>query len=315
MTSISDPRDASPTDWPLPAPEGFDLEQALRNNQIEYWYQPKIDLVKKRLAGLEAFARLCNADGNVVNGAVLIANASPRALVALSERALIAALQTNANLQEIGVDVRLAINVTVASLTRLPIAEIVQKYRSRKTKDVNIVFDVAEKNVLEEVEKMKKISKELREAGFSIAIDDFGAALISIAQREEAYDRIGQTFAAISQLGNVRFSEMKIDRTLVRRVSESEDRQKVCGHIVAMAHDCGAAAVAVGVETQADLQTLMGLGCDIGQGYLFGRPMTEDELLMTLWDRSVRAKEKQAASQDGATPALLHNVRARLRPA
>jgi EAL domain-containing protein (putative c-di-GMP-specific phosphodiesterase class I) len=315
MTSTSDPRDASPTDWPMPAPEGFDLEQALRNNQVEYWYQPKIDLVKKRLAGLEAFARLSNADGSIVNGAELIANASPRALVALSERALITALQTSANLHEIGVDVRLAINVTVATLTRLPIAEIVQKYRPRKGREVNIVFDVAEKNVLEEIEKMKKVSKELREAGFSIAIDDFGAALISIAQRDEAYDRIGQTFAAISQLGNVRFSEMKIDRTLVRRVSESEDRQKVCSHIVSMAHSCGAAAVAVGVETQTDLQTLMALGCDIGQGYLFGRPMTEDELLMTLWDRSVRAKEKQQASDERPTPALLHNARERLRSA
>jgi len=312
MTSASDLRETSPTDWPMPAPDGFDLEHALRNNQIEYWYQPKIDLSKKRLIGLETFARLCNAEGNVVNAAELIANASPRALVALSERALIAALQTSANLLEIGVEVRLAINVTVATLTRLPIPEIVQKYRSRRVKKLDVVFDVPEKNVIEEIEKMKRISRELREAGFSIAIDDFGASLISIAQREEAYDRIGQTFAAISQLGNVRFSEMKIDRTLVRRVSESEDRQKVCSHIISMAHSCGSAAVAVGVENQADLQTLTGLGCDIGQGFLFGRPMTEDELLMMLWDRSVRAKEAQARV---ATPAPAHTGPARLRQA
>jgi EAL domain-containing protein (putative c-di-GMP-specific phosphodiesterase class I) len=82
-------------------------------------------------------------------------------------------------------------------------------------------------------------------------------------------------------------------------------------HIIALAHKFGSLAVAVGVENVADLQTLKDLGCDVGQGYLFGRPMTEDELLMTLWDRSVQAKEKQIAAQALAKPALSHSAPAR----
>lgn len=284
---------ASATDWPLPVADGFDLEQALQNDQIEFWYQPKIDLQKKRLIGLEAFARLCDGDGNVAQAAELVARASTRGLVALTERALISALTTSGNLLEIGVEVRLAVNVSVAGLTRLPLAEIVQKYQPRQGRGANVVFDVAESEVLANIDKMRKISKGLREAGLSIAIDDFGATLVSIAQHQEAYDKIEQTFAAIGQLGNVRFSEMKIDRMLVRHCADSADRQKVCGHIIKMAHDFGSAAVAVGIENSRDLNILRDLGCDIGQGFLFGRPMTEDELLMMLWDRSVRAQEKR----------------------
>lgn len=278
-------------DSSVPAP-GFDLESALRFQQIEFWFQPKIDLREKRLVGVEAFARLPDGQGRIIEASELIAGASTRGIVALTEQALISALKASANLQEIGVEVRIAINVSVAALTRLPIPEIVQKYRPRHGKPVSLVFDVAEAEVILHIEKMKKISRSLRDAGFSIAIDDFGAALLSIAKHEEAYDKIEQTFRAIKQLGNVKFSEMKIDRELVRRCHESVDRQKVCGHIIKMAHDHGANAVAVGVESSEELRMLQELECDIGQGYLFGKPMTEDEFLMMLWDRNVRAKQK-----------------------
>jgi EAL domain-containing protein (putative c-di-GMP-specific phosphodiesterase class I) len=190
------------------ASAGFNLDSALRSQQIEFWFQPKIDLREKRLVGVEAFARLLDGQGRIIEASELIAGASTRGIVALTEQALISALKASANLQEIGVEVRIAINVSVAALTRLPIPEIVQKYRPRHGKPVSLVFDVAEAEVIQHIEKMKKISRSLRDAGFSIAIDDFGAALLSIAKHEEAYDKIEQTFRAIRQLGNVKFSEM-----------------------------------------------------------------------------------------------------------
>jgi EAL domain-containing protein (putative c-di-GMP-specific phosphodiesterase class I) len=281
---------------PDSAAPGFDLESALRSQQIEFWFQPKIDLREKRLAGVEAFARLPDGHGRIIEANELIAGASTREIVTLTEQALISALKASSNLQEIGVDARIAINVSVAALTRLPIPEIVQKYRPRLGKPVSLVFDVAEAEVLDHVDKMRKISRSLRDAGFSIAVDDFGAALLSIAKHEEAYDTIERTFRAIRQLGNVKFSEMKIDRELVRRCHESEDRQKVCSHIIKMARSHNAKAVAVGIETAEELHTLQALGCDIGQGFLFGKPMTEDEFLMMLWDRNVRAKQKSQAA-------------------
>ena len=282
----------SPMDWPLPGPDGFDLEQALRHDQIEFWYQPKIDLRKKRLVGLEAFARFCDSDGNILSGAELISGASDRVLVGLTERALRSTLKTTANLLEIGIDVRIAVNANVAALMRLPIAEMVRRYQLSGRKSPSVIFDVTEKEVLGSYDKLRKVSQDFSRNGLCIAVDDFGASLFSTVRKEEAYEKITQTFDAIRRLGNIPFAEMKIDRTLARNCHESPDRQRVCEYIIKMTHEFGASAVAVGVENAKDLATLKRLGCDIGQGFLFGRPMTEDEFLMLLWDRGVRAKQK-----------------------
>lgn len=297
MNPKTDREEASPMDWPMPAPEGFNLELAVRNGQVEFWFQPKIDLQKRRLVGLEAFARLCDGEGNVIQGAELIAGASTRALTVLTEKALVSALKTSANLLEIGIDVRIAVNVNVAALTQLPLQEIVDAHRRRQPgQPANIVFDVTEAEVIGNFDKMLAISRSLGMAGLSIAVDDFGASLLALARGEEAYEQIDRTFEAIRQLGDIRFSEMKIDRALVRNCSESEDRQKVCSYIVRTTQDFGSTAVAVGIETMQDMLTLKKLGCDIGQGFLFGRPMTEDELLVLLWERAVRIGAKRPAA-------------------
>jgi EAL domain-containing protein (putative c-di-GMP-specific phosphodiesterase class I) len=67
-------------------------------------------------------------------------------------------------------------------------------------------------------------------------------------------------------------------------------------HIIELAHNFGSVAVGVGIEQQAELKALQELDCDIGQGYLFGRPMSEERFLILLWDRGVRAREKVRAA-------------------
>lgn len=295
MTSKPDPADTSPADWPLPEPAEFDLARALHEERVVFWYQPKIDLRKKRLMGLEVFARFCDEEGNVVQGADVISAAPESAVVKLSERALTSALKLSASLLEIGINARFAVNVNVPALFRLPLVELIQQHPGPQGRTATVVFDVTEAEVLGNFERMLKVSRSLGRAGLSIAVDDFGASLLSVAQ-EAAYEKIEQTFAAIRQLGNIRFAEMKIDRTLVRSCYESADRQKVCEYIIKLTHEFGASAVAVGIERAKDLEVLKRLGCDIGQGYLFGRPMTEDELLVFLWERAARAKAKHQAA-------------------
>jgi len=209
---------------------------------------------------------------------------------------LTSALKTAAGLLEIGMDVRLAVNVNVAALTRLPLSSMVQKFQPRRGTTANVLFDVAEAEVLGNLDKLQEASASLSKAGLSIAVDDFGATLLSVVREQEALEKVEQTFHAIERLRNVSFAEMKIDRTLVKDCSGSIDRQHVCEYIIKMTHELGAAAVAVGIEHTRDLATLKRLGCDIGQGYLFGRPMTEDELLVLLWERAARAGDRGHAA-------------------
>ena len=279
----------------------FDLSGALRDDRIEFWYQPKIDLRQKRLVGVEAFARFRNIDGQVLPASELLRNATSADIVALTERALVSALQTSVNLCEIGVDVRLAINVSVAALNRLPIVDIVRKYRPQGGKCMNLVFDVSEHQVLNSVGEMAKISGQLRRCGFSVAVDDFGASVISTLEDRSVWnEKIDRTFEAIAQLRDVQFSELKLDRTLVKDCGKDERRKEICKHVIDLAHNFGSTAVGVGIEQSSEMKTLQELRCDIGQGYLFGRPMSEERFLMLLWDRGVRSKRKEQPAESGS---------------
>jgi EAL domain-containing protein (putative c-di-GMP-specific phosphodiesterase class I) len=279
------------------SPGNSDLDVALRADRVEFWYQPKIDLRQKRLVGVEAFARLRNIDGQVVSAGELLRGASSASILSLTERALVSALKTSVNLCEIGVDVRLAVNMSVAALTKLPVVDIVRKYRPQGGKCMDLVFDVSENQVLNSVNEMAQISGQLRRCGFSIAVDDFGASVVSTLENRETWDaKIERTFDAIAQLKDVQFSELKLDRSLVKDCSKDERRKEICKHIIDLAHNFGSMAVAVGIEQSAELKTMQELQCDIGQGYLFGRPMSEERFLMLLWDRGVRSKEKQEAA-------------------
>jgi EAL domain-containing protein (putative c-di-GMP-specific phosphodiesterase class I) len=272
----------------------FDLDEALRRDRIEFWYQPKIDLKQKKLMGVEAFARFCDADGRVVSAGQLIEHASSESIVSLTERALVSALKTSVNLCEIGVDVRLAINVSVAALRKIPITEIVRTYRPQGGKCLSLVFDISEDQVLNYVDEIAQISGQLRRCGFSVAVDDFGSSVLNALGDRAAWDKkIERTFAAIAKLRNVEFSEMKLDRDLVRGCNIDEQRKQICKHIIGLAHSFGSTAVGVGIEQQDELKALQELECDIGQGYLFGRPMSEERFLMLLWDRGVRGNPKK----------------------
>jgi EAL domain-containing protein (putative c-di-GMP-specific phosphodiesterase class I) len=147
-----------PPEGKSPPVRDFDLDAALRSDSIEFWYQPKIDLVHKRLTGVEAFARLRGPDGRMISAGELIKGASSASIVELTQRALVSALKTSVNLCEIGVDVRLAINVSVTALNRIPIADIVRKYRPQGGKCLGLVFDVSERQVLDNIGAIAEIS-------------------------------------------------------------------------------------------------------------------------------------------------------------
>lgn len=279
----------------------FNLDRALDTDRIEFWYQPKIDLRQKRLVGVESFARFCGPDGRVVSAGELIQHASSESIVRLTEKALVTALKTSVNLCEIGVDISLAVNVSVTALRNIPIAELVRKYRPQGGKSLGLLFDISESHVLEYVDDIALISGHLRRCGFSAAVDDFGASLLNALGNRTAWDKkIEETFAAISRLRNIEFLEMKLDRNLVRGCNADERRREICRHIINLAHSFGSTAVGVGIEQRAELKTLQDLQCDIGQGYLFGRPMSEERFLMLLWDRGVRANAKKKAESEAA---------------
>jgi len=124
-----------------------------------------------------------------------------------------------------------------------------------------LILEIPERQIAHKMETLLARLPKLRQSGASITIDNFGRGSFN--------------FEAISRMT---FSEIKIDRSLVEGCASTATNANICKTIIQMAHNFGCRAVAVGISTEDDLQFLTRLGCDMGQGYLLGRPMTAQQL-------------------------------------
>jgi EAL domain-containing protein (putative c-di-GMP-specific phosphodiesterase class I) len=114
---------------------------------------------------------------------------------------------------------------------------------------------------------------ELERHGIALSIDSFG--------------RVNSSFSMFRHLP---FAEIKIDSSFVQACASNRASANVCKSMIETAHNFGRSAVAMGIETAEDAQELARLGCDMGQGYRFGRPMTEQQLItMVMTGRSASA--------------------------
>lgn len=124
------------------------LDEALSNGWIEFWYQPKIDLRKKQLVGVEAFARARHPQDGVLMPSAFLPGATEANLIALSEQALADTLKAALNFTRIGVNLRPAVNIPVAALVKIAVADIVQAYRPQFEKWPGLIIDVTEEQIV-----------------------------------------------------------------------------------------------------------------------------------------------------------------------
>jgi EAL domain-containing protein (putative c-di-GMP-specific phosphodiesterase class I) len=245
------------------------LGEALRNNWVEFWYQPKIALRKKQLAGAEAFARVRHPQHGVLSPGSFMPNASTADQLALSEYGLISALKTGQNLAKIGANLRLAVNISVPALMKLKVQEIVRAHRPQVENWAGLIIDVTEEQIVQELGFADELSKSLAPYSVRLAIDDFGRA-----------------FTALMKLKAVPFAEMKLDRSLVIDCGTNKVNAPICKSVIDLAHSFGSLAVGIGLEKASDVMALVSMGCDLGQGYLLGQPMPEDRFIALLKQRA-----------------------------
>ncbi len=273
---------------PPASPPELSLKSALARNLVTFWYQPKIDLQKRQVVGAETLARVAHPQRGILSPASILAGAGEEELIDLATQALVAALKMSATFDRMGICLKLAINVGVETLVKLPIAELVTRHRPQNDQWPGILFDVTETQVVNKIVILREKFHELEKYGISLALDNFG--------------RGNSSFAVFRYLP---FSEIKIDSSFVQGCANNKGNAGVCKSMIQIAHNFSREAAAVGIETGEDAHEITALGCDIGQGYLFGRPMTEHRLMTmlkkgrseseTFYKQSAR---KAAAAQD-----------------
>jgi EAL domain-containing protein (putative c-di-GMP-specific phosphodiesterase class I)/CheY-like chemotaxis protein len=247
----------------------IDLDQALSNGWIEFWFQPKIDLRKKQLVGAETFARARHPQHGLLLPGAFIPGAKESSLIALSEQALLRSLDAGLNFSKLGVNLRMAVNIPVNALAKLAVADIVQTYRPQFEKWPSLIIDVPEEEIVTDLALAADIAKKLHPLNITLALDDFGRG-----------------YSALAGLKTLPFAELKLGRAFVTDCSSDKVNAPLCRSVIDLAHNCGSIAVAIGIEKASDALALVSMGCDYGQGFLLGQPMPEERFIALLRQRS-----------------------------
>ena len=256
----------------------LELDDAIKNKWIEFWYQPKIALRRKQLAGAEAYARVRHPQHGLVLAGAFTANASEAANVRLAELALESALKTSTHFSKLGVNLRLSVNIPVPALLKISVPDIVQAHHPADQKWPGLIIDVPEDQIVGDLALASELSKKLEPHNVRLAIDNFG-----------------RTFSSLAKVDELPFEELKLDRSFVADCGTDKVNAPLCKSVIDLAHNFGRYVVAVGIDKAADALALVSMGCDYGQGFLLGQPMPEERFISLLRQRAAT----QGRSLDG----------------
>jgi EAL domain-containing protein (putative c-di-GMP-specific phosphodiesterase class I) len=195
----------------------------------------------------------------------------------LSELAVINAIKAGIKFSELGINLRIAVNIAVPVLVKLSIPDLVKAHRSPKDKWPGLIIDVTEDQIISDLALAKDLTQKLEPCNVKLAVDDFG-----------------HSYAALTRIKELPFAELKLDRAFITDCGTDKVNAPVCRSVIELAHNFGSIAVAVGIEKAADAIALVSMGCDYGQGFLLGQPMPEEHFISLLRQR--------AGTQDGKTP-------------
>ncbi|MBV8792603.1 MAG: EAL domain-containing response regulator [Pseudolabrys sp.] len=247
----------------------IDLGEALNNNWVEFWYQPKIDLRRKQLAGVEAFARARHPQHGILLPGAFMPGASEADVMKLSELAILSALKAGKNFSKLGINPRMAVNIPVEALTKLPVADIVKTQREPTEKWPGLIIDIPEDQIITDLPLAEMLTKKFADSNVRLAVDDFGRG-----------------YSAMAKVKELPFAELKLDRTFVTDCGTDKTKAPLCKTVIDLAHNFGSTVVGVGIEKAADAVALISMGCDYGQGFLMGQPMPEERFVSLLRQRA-----------------------------
>lgn len=248
-----------------PADGKITLADVLARDWFELWYQPKIELRTMRLYGAEALVRARHPQRGVLPPGVFLPGAGEADMLALTERVIFTALKDWDDFAANGLSLKIAVNVPVSALTKLPISAMVREHRPTAESWPGLIMEVTEDEIVRDLKLANEAAAELQAAGCSLALDDFGAG-----------------YSSIARLKQLPFSELKIDRAYVINCHTDRVNAGLCEVFVELAKRFGLKTVAEGIELVHESHKLQALGCDVGQGYLYAKPMPKAQLIATM---------------------------------
>ncbi len=178
-------------------------------------------------------------------------------------------LGANIKFAQLGVNLRLAVNIPVAALVKVAVPDIVRTYQPKFEKWPGVIIDIPEDQIVSDVALATDISQKLQHLDVKLAVDDFGRG-----------------YSAFARLKTMPFAEFKLDRSFITDAGTDKVNTPLCKTAIDLAHNFGSIAVAIGIEKASAALALVSMGCDYGQGFLLGQPMPEERFISLLRQRA-----------------------------
>ncbi|SMD14557.1 diguanylate cyclase/phosphodiesterase [Rhizobium sp. RU36D] len=257
-----------------------DLEHAIATGQIEVWFQPQCQLASGKVTGFEALIRWFHPQLGAI---------SPPEIVQASQALHLAETLTThiathvclllERLPSLGLaETTVAINISPREFALYSVADMLEQVTSRHAINRSLLeVEITEEAILD-TEGAGEQLKRLENAGYKLAVDDFGMGHSSLAY-----------------LIDLRIDRLKIDRSFVRNVAESRNNQDLIAALVGLGYALSLDIVVEGVETENDATVLQMLGCRIAQGYFFARPMPLEALIAWIGRQQEKLQAKAVA--------------------
>lgn len=239
-----------------------ELREAMDADDLALFYQPQIDVATGRLVGAEALLRWDHPRHGLVSPEEFISLAEQTGLIRPLTRWVIGkALKQISLWQERGLDIGLSINLSPRNLHEEGLARSIgELLEKRGLRPELITLEITEDAIMTDPERALAAIRELKECGVRLSIDDFGTG-----------------YSSLAYLKALPVDELKIDKSFVMHMADETNDEVIVRSTIDLAHNLGLSVVAEGVESELHLQTLRGLGCDIGQGFHIGRPLRIEE--------------------------------------
>jgi len=234
------------------------LRAAIEAGQLELHFQPLLNLRERKLIGWEGLVRWQHPDRGLIMPDRFIAVAEREGLIdPLSTRVAELAVRQLADWQGTGCNAFVSINLSAQNLADAQLPDRLEQLCTRHNVPSALLrLELTETAVMADPVRMISVLTRLRLKGFELAIDDFGTG-----------------YSSLQQLHRLPFSELKIDQSFVRFMGQSEEAKLIVGLTISLAHGLHMRVIAEGVESGDLADQLTAGGCDIAQGYHFGRPM------------------------------------------
>jgi diguanylate cyclase (GGDEF)-like protein len=240
-----------------------DLRRALDNDELEVYFQPKVTLSDRRLVGVECLARWEHPAHGAVSPEDFVAVAEHTGqLGRLTEVVIKEGLRRSRDWADLENPLNVSVNLSARTLTdpHFParVQELLAEYAVPAER---LTFEIKEAGVLDGTDRPMPTLRRLRDIGVRLSVDDFGTG-----------------YSSLSYLRRLPVHEVKVDQSFVQGMATDPVDLAIVNAVVTLSQQFGLTVVAEGVESELTLELLQDIGCEVGQGFLFSRPLPYERL-------------------------------------